>query len=132
MNQGVSFVGPHGHGFNNGIFWYYNEPTDIISSANYTGLTNIDMLPVFHSIACLAGKLSSPACIAERLMFWPSGGGIAVMFNSDNGYGSPPNMGASEWLELFFADQLWVYNQNEIGVTQALAKDESGPDLRFR
>lgn len=135
MNQGVSFVGPHGHGFNNGIFWYYNEPTDIISSANYTGLTNIDMLPVFHSIACLAGKLSSPAaCIAERLMFWPSGGGIAVMFNSDNGYGSPPNMGASEWLELFFADQLWVYNQNEIGVTQALAKDEfrAGPAVPMK
>ena len=123
VNQGVSFVGPHGHGFNNGVFWYYNEPTDIFSSANYTGLTNIDMLPIFHSIACLAGKLSSPACIAERLMLWASGGAVAVMFNSDNGWGSPPSMGASEWLELYFADQLWVNGQNEIGVTQALAKD---------
>jgi len=123
VNQGVSFVGPHGHGFNNGVFWYYNEPTDIFSSANYTGLTNIDMLPIFHSIACLAGKLSSPACIAERLMLWATGGAVAVMFNSDNGWGSPPNMGASEWLELYFADQLWVNGQNEIGVTQALAKD---------
>lgn len=133
INQGVSFVGPHGHGFNNGVYWYYN-PADLVSAANYTGMTNIEMLPIFHSIACLAGKLSSPACIAERLMLWANGGGVAVMFNSDNGWGSPPNMGASEWLELFFADQLWVYNQNEIGVTQALAKDafRAGPSVPMK
>ncbi len=123
VNQGVSFVGPQGHGFNNGVYWYDHAPTDIFSSANYTEMSNIEMLPVFHSIACLAGKLSSPACLAERLMLWATGGAVAVMFNSDNGWGSPPSMGASEWLELYFADQLWVNGQNEIGVAQALAKD---------
>ncbi len=134
VNLGVSFAAPQGHGFNNGVFWYYNEPTDIFSSANYTGMTNIDMLPVFHSIACLAGKLSSPACIAERLMFLTTGGAVAVMFNSDNGWGSPPNMGASEWLELFFADELFVNSQNEIGVAQALAKDafKVGPGVPMK
>ena len=134
VNQGVSFVGPHGHGYDNGVFWYYNPPTDIFSNSNYTGLTNADMLPIFHSIACLAGKLSAPACIAERLMLHSGGGAVAVMFNSDNGWGSPPNMGASEWLELHFANQLWVYGQNEIGVTHALSKDAfyAGPGVPMK
>lgn len=134
VNQGVSFVGPHGHGYTSGVYWYYNPPLDIFSNSNYTGMTNIDMLPVFHSIACLAGKLSAPACIGERLMLAPNGGAVAVMFNSDNGWGSPPNMGASEWLELHFADRLWVDGQNEIGVAHALSKDAffAGPSVPMK
>jgi hypothetical protein len=123
-NQGVSYSSPTGHGFDGGVYWYYNPPTDIISAANYSDLTNDDMPIVFHSIACLAGNLQNVACIAERLMFAPSGGAIAVMFNSNNGYGSPPNMGASEWLELFFAEVLFVDQQNEIGVAHSISKDE--------
>ena len=123
LNSGVSFCEPTGHGYESGVFWYYHAPTDIVSAANYTGLTNIDRLPVMTSIACLAGKISNIACIAERLMFWPSGGAIAVMFNSDNGFGTPPSMGPSEHLELHISNQLWVYHQNEIGVMHGLAKD---------
>ena len=123
LNAGVSFCEPTGHGYESGVYWYYNPPTDIISSANYTDLTNIDKLPIMSSIACLAGKLSNIACIAERLMIWPDGGVVAIMFNSDNGWGSPPNMGPSEYLEIHIAKQLWIYNQNEIGVTLALGKD---------
>jgi len=122
INSGVSYVGPQGHGYTSGTYWYYT-PADMISSGNYTAMTNIDKLPIFHSIACLAGKLQNIACIAERLMFWAPGGAVAVMFNSDNGFGTPPNVGPSEWLEIHFANQLWTYNQNEIGVAQALAKD---------
>ena len=102
INDGVAYCSPNGHGFQSGIYWYYNPPTDMISAANYTDLTNNDMPTVFHSIACLAGNIQNIASIAERLMFWPSGGAVAVMFNSENGWGSPPNMGASEWLELYF------------------------------
>ncbi len=123
LNAGVSFCEPTGHGFESGVYWYYNPPTDIISAANYTDLTNIDKLPIMSSIACLTGKISNIACIAERLMIWPDGGVVAIMFNSDNGWGTPPNMGPSEYLEIHIAKQLWIYNQNEIGVTLALGKD---------
>lgn len=123
-NEGVSYSSPNGHGFQSGIYWYYNPPTDIISAANYTGLTNNDMPTVFHSIACLAGNIQNIASIAERLMFWPSGGAVAVMFNSENGWGSPPNMGASEWLELYFAIVLFEQEEYELGYAHSLSKDQ--------
>jgi hypothetical protein len=123
-NEGVSYSSPNGHGFQSGIYWYYNPPTDIISAGNYTGLTNNDMPTVFHSIACLAGSIQNIASIAERLMFWPSGGAVAVMFNSENGWGSPPNMGASEWLELYFAIVLFEQEQYEIGAAHSFSKDQ--------
>jgi len=124
LNDGVSYCSPNGHGFEAGIYWYYNPPTDLISAGNYTGLTNNDIPPVIHSIACLAGSIQNIASIAERLMFRAQGGAVAVMFNSDNGWGAPPNMGASEWLELYFAEVLFVAEQYEIGVTHGVSKDE--------
>ena len=123
-NAGVSYSSPTGHGFQSGIYWYYHPPTDIISGANYTDLTNDDTPIVFHSIACLAGNIENIASIAERLMFAPSGGAVAVMFNSQNGWGAPPNMGASEWLELYFAIVLFEQEEYEIGVAHALSKDQ--------
>ncbi len=124
INEGVAYCSPNGHGFQSGIYWYFNPPTDMVSAANYTDLTNNDMPTVFHSIACLAGNIQNIASIAERLMFWPSGGAVAVMFNSENGWGSPPNMGASEWLELYFAIVLFEQEQYEVGVAHALSKDQ--------
>jgi hypothetical protein len=116
-----------------GVYWYY-APDNMITNGNYNDMTNIDMLAIFHSMACLAGKLSNPGCLAERLMFWDEGGAVAAMFNSDNGYGSPPSVGASEWLEIHFSSQLWPFNQNEIGVAQALAKDafKAGPGVGMK
>jgi hypothetical protein len=122
INQGVSYASPQGHGNYNGIFWYY-APDNMITNANYSGMTNWGMFPVFHSIACLAGRLSATGCIAERLMMWPEGGAIAVMFNSNNGYGAPPSMGPSEHLEVHFANQMFVYGVQRIGDMQAAAKD---------
>ena len=122
-NAGVSYTSPNGHGYQSGIFWG-GAPTALISGANYTQLTNNDMPTVFHSIACLAGSIKNVASIAERLMFNASGGAVAVMFNSNNGWGSPPNFGASEWLELYFAEVLFVDEQYEIGVAHAISKDE--------
>lgn len=123
LNIGASYMAPQGHGGSSGVYWYYNPPTDIISNSNYTELDNIDKLCVFHSMACMPGELTNIGCIAERLMIWPNGGAIAVMFNSSYGWGTPPSTGPSEWLEIRFAEQLFTYNQNELGVAQAFAKD---------
>lgn len=124
INEGCSYVTPQGHGWPGGISWYDFSPKDIISTTNYIQLENIDRLPVFHSIACMSGELTSNGCIAERLMLSPLGGAIAVMFNSSYGWGTPPVTGPSEWLEIYFAEQLFMYQVHEIGITQALAKDD--------
>ncbi len=131
LNAGVSFCEPTGHGYTNGVYWYY-APDNMITNYNYNDMTNIDMLTVFSSITCLAGKISV-GCLAEKLMYLPTGGAIAVMFNSDNGWGSPPNMGVSEILEVCIADQLFTYGQQEIGVMHSLAKDQmrAGPHINF-
>jgi hypothetical protein len=123
INEGASLVMPQGHGNQWGVYWYDFAPTEIISSGNYMDLTNIDMLPVFHSMACMSGELTNAGCIAERLMMAPWGGAIAVMFNSSYGWGTPPSTGPSEWLEIHFAEQLLVYGQNEVAVAQAFARD---------
>ncbi len=123
INEGVSYMTPQGHGSQAGVYWYYGPLNDIITNGNYQDMTNGDMLPVFHSMACLSGRIQS-SCIAENLMNHPDGGAAAVMFNSNYGWGSPPSMGPSEELEIFFADMLFTYNRNEIGVANALAKDE--------
>lgn len=123
INQGCSYVTPQGHGWPGGIAWHDHDPTTIISTANYIQLNNIDRLPVFHSIACMAGDIIENGCIAERLMFSPNGGAAGVMFNSSYGWGTPPYTGPSEWLEIKFAEQLFENQIYKIGETQALAKD---------
>ena len=123
-NQGVSYSSVNGHGNAGGIYWYYQPSTGIVTNSNYSDLTNQDMPVVFHSIACHPGHLENLACIAERLMFWPDGGAIAVMFNAHWGIGTPPAFGPSEWLELYFADVLFAQQQYELGVAHALSKDQ--------
>ncbi len=124
LNQGVSYSTISGHGNPGGIYWYFDPPTEIVTNSNYSDIDNEGTPTVFHSIACHPGHLQDVACIAERLMFWPHGGGIAVMFNSHWGIGTPPAFGPSEWLELFFAEALIQGEQYEIGVAHAVSKDE--------
>ncbi|OPL17764.1 MAG: hypothetical protein AVO35_08880 [Candidatus Aegiribacteria sp. MLS_C] len=124
INEGCSFGSVHGHGNWGGIYWYDYAPTEMVATTNYADMHNIDMLTVFHSIACMAGELTEGACIAERLMLSPFGGAIAVMFNSSYGWGTPPARGPSEWLEIKFAEQLFGFGVTQIGVIQCNAKDE--------
>ncbi len=124
INAGCSFVSVHGHGWYGGISWYDYAPLDMIANSNYDELTNIDRLSIFHSMACMSGELTRSGCTAERLMFSDEGGAVAVMFNSSYGWGTPPAMGPSEWLEVHFTEQLLTNQVYEIGVAQALAKDE--------
>ena len=122
ISQGCSYMTPQGHGGAGGVYWYDYEPLEIVGNGNYTQMTNIDRLAVFHSMACMAGELTSD-CIAERLVLSPLGGAVATMFNSSYGWGTPPYRGPSEWLELTFAQQLFTFEVMEIGVAQAFAKD---------
>jgi hypothetical protein len=122
INTGVSYVSAQGHGNSSGVYWYY-EPGNMFTNQNYTGMDNWGMFPVFHSMACDPGILSVNGCSAERLMMWPYGGAIAVMYNSDYGWGTPPVMGPSEHLEVQFANMMFVYGVQRIGDMQSAARD---------
>jgi hypothetical protein len=122
INAGVSYVSAQGHGNSAGVYWYY-EPGNMFTNQNYTGMDNWGMFPVFHSMACNPGQLSVNGCNAERLMMWPYGGAIAVMYNSNYGWGTPPVMGPSEHLEVQFANMMFVFGVQRIGDMQAAAKD---------
>jgi len=123
-NQGVSYSSLNGHGNPGGVYWYFSPYTEMVTTGNYYEMANTGMPVVFHSMACHPGHLEDTACIAERLMFWPQGGAIAVMFNSHYGWGTPPSFGPSEWLELYFAQVLIQEEQYELGVAHAVSKDE--------
>jgi len=123
-NQGVAYSSLNGHGNSGGVYWFYQPSTEIVTTGNYYEMSNSGMPVVFHSMACHPGHLQDVACIAERLMFWPQGGAIAVMFNSHYGFGTPPAFGPSEWLELYFAQVLFQDEQYELGVAHAVSKDE--------
>lgn len=122
-SQGVSYSSLNGHGNEAGVWWLFGPSTEIVTNSNYYEMSNDGMPVVFHSMACHPGHLQNVACIAERLMFWPDGGGIAVMFNSHWGIGTPPAMGPSEWLELLFAEVLIQDEQYELGVAHGVSKD---------
>jgi hypothetical protein len=122
LNQGASYVSDQGHGNSGGVYWLY-EPGVMITNQNYTGLENNGRLTILHSMACNPGQLSVNGCSAERLLFWPYGGAVAVMYNANYGFGTPPSMGPSEHLELHFAEMLFVNGVERIGDMQAAAKD---------
>ena len=122
-NQGVAYSSLNGHGNEAGVWWMFGPTTEIVANSNYYGMSNDGMPVVFHSMACHPGHLQNVACIAERLMFWPNGGAIAVMFNSHWGIGTPPGFGPSEWLELFFAEVLIQDQEYELGVAHGASKD---------
>ena len=122
LNQGASYVSDQGHGGPGGVYWLY-EPGNMITNQNYTGLENTDRLTILHSMACNPGQLSVNGCSAERLLMWPQGGAVAVMYNSNYGWGTPPSMGPSEHLELHFAEMLFENGVERIGDIQAAAKD---------
>jgi len=53
------------------------------------GLTNGDNLTIFMSIACLVGAFDTSDCIAEHFLNAPSGGGVAALVNSREGWYTP-------------------------------------------
>jgi hypothetical protein len=67
-------------------------------------------------------------------MKWSGGGAVAARYNSNNGIGTPPSTGPSEWLDIHFAQKLFVEGQQEVGVAHALGKDAfyAGPGMPMK
>ncbi|MDH5684621.1 MAG: C25 family cysteine peptidase, partial [candidate division WOR-3 bacterium] len=116
INQGYEFCHISGHG----------SPTSfssIFTTSEISQLTNADKLAIFNSIACSVGRFDYPTidCIAESLVNYPNGGGVAAILNSREGIGAPPCFGPSENLDVGFFNEI-LYHP-EIGIALANAKD---------
>ncbi|MBD3276774.1 MAG: T9SS type A sorting domain-containing protein, partial [Candidatus Aegiribacteria sp.] len=123
IESGTNWNHYAGHGNTSGIYWQ-GYPSSMMTNSIAMDLTNGDKAGIHHSIGCHPGAFHSGECCAEALWHSAGGGASSVMFNSSYGWGTPPSRGPSEWLEYTFAQQLFVYQNMEIGVTQATAKDD--------
>ncbi|MBD3348734.1 MAG: hypothetical protein GF400_06020, partial [Candidatus Eisenbacteria bacterium] len=79
FNNGVSMVTYSGHGSTNG--WADGPP---VSASQVQALTNVDMLPMVQSYACITGSFDS-ACFGETWTLAPNGG-VLFLGASNNSY----------------------------------------------
>lgn len=121
-NEGLAFVEPAAHGNSMGLYWF--QPVDNMLTNNLvSSMTNAGMLPFIQSFGCLPGKITYNDCFGEWLLKWPDGGSIANRFNSGLGWGNPPQPGASELMNIFFADILFTEGQYCLGLCHGGSKD---------
>ncbi len=113
-----------GHGNTNGIWW--NSPplammTTWIASDS---LQNGDRSGIHTSIACHPARYIGDECCAEALLHNPDGGAAAVLFNVSYGWeGFWPSLGASEWMCIDLARQVFRYHSPSLGLAFSTAKD---------
>lgn len=128
-----------GHGSNTGI-WWSAEPLAMMTSWIATdSLRNGDMSGIHTSIACHPGNYIGHASCAEALLQNPLGGGTAVMFNVSYGWeGYWPSLGASEWMCIDLAREVFRHHAPSLGLAFSTAKDlripfmEGGYDRTFQ
>ncbi len=120
IDNGFQFVHLIGHGNEYGVYdggsAYYN--TNFANSQ-----TNGDRVNLMNSIACYTGNFEYSDCCAEAAHNRDGGGSIAAIFNSRYGWGTPPNLGPSEKLDIRFYDYFFNHDTMPIGITHALSKE---------
>ncbi len=124
IDAGYQFVHYSAHGNYDVI----STGPDAIYSNMVDGLTNGDMVGIHAAISCIVGRLDYEDCIVEHFMNNPNGGTIAWMGNSRYGWGNPPDMFASELMDLRFFDYLFNSGQFHLANSHASAKDVYVPN----
>lgn len=119
LNNGFGFAHLVGHGDNVGVY--------INSSAQYHAndpatQTNSNKLVIVNSIACYPGNFEYNDCLSERMMNVPNCA-VAVMMNSRYGWGTPPVIGPSEYLDMAFYDIFFTKDSTVIGSCFSSSKD---------
>jgi hypothetical protein len=119
--------GGPGHFLHSGHAWYnvmgcgegYIYRWDVLA------LTNAARQPLVYSIGCWPAAFDlTDACIAERFLQNPSGGGVAFIGNSRYGWASPgnPGFGYSERFMQEFYRTIFVDKMTSAGAALATAK----------
>ncbi|MCK4505155.1 MAG: hypothetical protein KAW14_06030 [Candidatus Aegiribacteria sp.] len=114
----------HGSKYGTGIFWS-SAPMGMMTNWIATdSLNNGKKTGIHTSIACHPAKYVDTECCAEALLNAPDGGGVAVMFNTSYGWeGFWPSLGASEWMCIDLARQVFWEHSSSIGLAFSIAKD---------
>lgn len=122
LNNGFEFCHVPAHGNETGF--YTQSGTQIYGVSTANSQTNGNKLFILNSIACHSGAFdySSGDCLAEAMMNNPNGGAVATIQNSRYGWGDPPNLGPSEWMDVKFFDFLINKDSFLIGIAHARSK----------
>ena len=113
-----------GHGNDRGIYWHM-APLGMMTSWIATdSIHNGSRSGIHTSIACHPGKYVEHNSCAEALLNNPGGGGTAVIFNTSYGWeGHWPSLGASEWMCIDLARQVFGSQASSLGLAYSTAKD---------
>ncbi|MBS4015641.1 MAG: T9SS type A sorting domain-containing protein [Candidatus Latescibacteria bacterium] len=121
LNVGFHFCHPSAHGSEVGYYTQSSQAIYLTSDAY--AQTNAARPYILNSIACNSGDFGySTECLAEAMMNNPNGGAVATIQNSRYGWGQPPNLGPSEWMDVKFYDFLLRQDSFRIGVAHARSK----------
>lgn len=119
LNNGFGLAHLVGHGDDVGIYINYSPQYNTSDPATQT---NNNKLVVVNSIACYPGNFEYSDCLAERMMNVPNCA-VAVMMNSRYGWGTPPVIGPSEYLDMAFYDIFFARDSVIIGPCFSSSKD---------
>lgn len=113
-----------GHGNERGIYWSSAPMGMMTNWIAMDSLHNGEKTGIHTSIACHPAKYVDYECCAEVLLHKTDGGGVAVMFNTSYGWeGFWPSLGASEWMCIDLARQVFREHSSSIGLAFSTAKD---------
>ncbi len=124
ISSGTGWNHYAGHGNDRGIYWS-SAPLGMMTNWIATdSLHNGNKTGIHTSIACHPAEYIGLECCAEALLKAPDGGGVAVMFNTSLGWeGHWPSLGASEWMCIDLARQVFWEHSSSIGLAFSIAKD---------
>lgn len=128
ISSGTAWNHYAGHGNERGIYWSA-VPLGMMTNWIATdSIHNGTKAGIHTSIACHPAEYVGQECLAEVLLNKPDGGGAAVMFNTSYGWeGHWPSLGASEWMCIDLARQVFRYQSSSLGLAFSIAKDQRIP-----
>ena len=120
LDHGFQFAHLVGHGDDIGI---YNGSTRYYGTSVANNHSNGSKVNLLNSIACISGNFEHSDCLAEAAHNSSGGGSVGVIMNSRYGWGTPPDIGPSELLDIRFYDYFFNHDTMPVGVTHAASKE---------
>jgi hypothetical protein len=122
INGGYGYLHAAAHGDYN--VFYTGGGGTIYSTTQAAAQTNgMDKLIVVNSIACISGNFERQDALSVVLQNCTTGGSVANMLNSREGWGTPPSMGPSELLDLEFYNFLFNNDTFTVGTAHCRSKN---------
>lgn len=124
ISNGTAWNHYAGHGNDRGIYWHEAPLGMMTNWIASDSLHNGSKAGIHTSIACHPAEYIGQESCAEALLNHPDGGGVAVLFNTSYGWeGHWPSLGASEWMCIDLAKQVFRTHAPSLGLAFATAKD---------